>query len=37
MPNIGSKPPEARGEAWDRVFLPASEGTDTADTLIWGS
>ena len=29
-----NKPPEARGEAWDRLSLSASEGTSPTLTLI---
>ena len=33
-PKMASQSPEATGEAGDRLFLPASEGTNPADILI---
>ena len=33
-PKMSSKPPEARRKAWTRFSSTASEGTNTADTLI---
>lgn len=35
-PEAGSKPPEARGEAWDTLSLSTSEGTHPADTWVLG-
>lgn len=34
VPKKASKPPEARGEAWNRFFLTASEGTNPDDTSL---
>ena len=33
-PEMASEPPEARGQAWDRLFFTASEGNSPNDTWI---
>ena len=33
-PKIASKPPESRGEAWNRLLSQPSERTNPADSLI---